>query len=156
MSALTVTTLLRRPDLLPVVADWGWREWYQRKGQTLEQAAAYYAAFRAEIGPGQTFVLLDGNVPVGTASLSRHDMDERPHLTPWLADVYVSPEMRGRGYVHHLLAAFEAACRAASVRTAWLHTHTAEQVYRKAGWRTEEIVAREGKPPATLMRKDLV
>jgi len=56
--------------------------------------------------------------------------------------------------VKHLLAAFDKACRAASIRTAWLYTNTAERVYLRGGWHVAEIVQRHGKRPTTLMRRD--
>ena len=101
------------------------------------------------------FVLLSGEMPVGTATLARKDLEERPDLTPWLAGVFVVPEARGRGYVSHLLQAFDDACRAASIETAWLYTNTAERVYLRAGWAVAEIVQRRDKLPTTLMRRDL-
>jgi len=153
---LAVTTIARRPDLLPVIADWLWREWWQRSGHSLEQTQAIYAAGCAEVGVPQTFVLLAGETPIGTASLARTDLEERPDLTPWLAGVFVVPEARGRGRVRHLLAAFDEACRAASIGTAWLYTSNAERVYLRGGWHIAETVQRQGKRPTTLMRRDFI
>ncbi len=151
---LAVATIAERPDLLPVVADWLWREWWQRKGFSLEQTQAIYADCCADVGAPQTFVLLADGMPVGTATLATKDLAERPDLTPWLAGVFVIPEARGRGYVRRLLAAFDGACRAASIRTAWLYTNTAERVYLRDGWQVAETVQRQGKLPTTLMRRD--
>lgn len=151
---LSVTTIARRLDLVPTVADWLWREWWRRTGRTLEEAEAVYAACRAEVGAPQTLVLLSGGTPIGTATLARHDLEERPDLTPWLAGVFVVPEARGRGHVGHLLTAFDEACRAASIKTAWLYTNTAVLLYLQAGWRVAEVIQRSGKLPTTLMRRD--
>ena len=93
-------------------------------------------------------------MPAGTATLATKDLAERPDLTPWLAGVFVIPEARGRGYVRRLLAAFDGACRAASIRTAWLYTNTAERVYLRGGWQVAETIHRQGKLPTTLMRRD--
>lgn len=154
-AAVAVTTLAARPDLLPVVAGWIWREWWRRRGHSLEQTHSAFAPRRVEFGPPQTFVLLVDGTPVGTATLAAQDLEERPDLSPWLAAVFVVPEARGRGHARHLLAAFDAACRAASVPTAWLYTNTAERVYRRAGWQAVETIHRQGKLPVTLMRRDL-
>ena len=153
---LAIATVAKRPDLLPVVADWLWREWWQREGRSLEQTQAIYAECRAEVGAPQTFVLLADGMPVGTATLARKDLAERPDLTPWLAGVFVVPEARDRGYVAHLLAAFDEACRVAAIGTAWLYTSTAERVYLRGGWHVAEIVQRQGKRPTTLMRRDFI
>ena len=148
-----MTTVRERPDLLPIVAEWTWREWWDAEGMTLEQTIAVYADCVAERGAPQTFILLEDDRPVGTATLAREDLDERPELTPWLAGVFVVPDRRGRGYVQHLLTVFEEACRAASIEVVWLYTSKAERIYRRAGWETVEVIERQGKRPVTLMRR---
>jgi hypothetical protein len=51
----------------------------------------------------------------------------------------------------------EAAATAAGILTMWLHTDSAARIYAKAGWRTVEVVQRDGgETPATLMRRDLL
>ncbi len=71
-----------------------------------------------------------------------------------MASVFVVPDARRRGYVIELIKAVELAAVTAAIPTLWLHTDTAERIYAKAGWRTVEIVQREGKNAATLMRRD--
>ena len=151
----TITRTADRPDLVPIVARWLWHEFWQYDGYTLEQTWVVIAASVASSGPPQTFVLLLGDQPVGTASLATEDLDERPDLTPWLAGVFVVPEARGRGYAARLVAAVEAACQSARIPTVWLYTNTAERLYARAGWRAVETVPRHGKRPVTLMRRNL-
>ena len=153
MTTPTVATVRERPDLLPVVAEWMWHQWWRQAGRTLEQTQAIYAECVAKIGAPQTFVLLEGDKPVGTVTLAREDLEERPNLTPWLAGVFVVPERRGQGYFRLLLAAFENACRAASIKVAWLFTNTAEDVYLKTGWETIEIVRRSNGEAFAVMRR---
>ena len=143
-----------RPDLLPVVAGWLWQEFWRRGGHTLEHVQTVFAGSTAEVGPQQTFVLLVGDAPVGTASLVEHDLDARPDLTPWLAGVFVAPDQRGRGYAAHLIAAVEDACRAAAIPTLWLYTRNSERIYARVGWRTVEVFDYRDRPVA-LMRRDL-
>ena len=90
----------------------------------------------------------------GTASLTAHDLDERPDLTPWLAGVFVRPDVRGRGYAGLLIAAVEQEARAASIPMLWLYTREAERVYARAGWRTVDTIQRDNSAYA-LMRRDL-
>lgn len=150
-----MVTVADRPDLVPVVALWRWHEFGRPAGRTLAQTEARVAASVSLSGPPRTFVLLVDGEPVGTASLTATDLEERPDLTPWLASVFVAPEARGQGYAAHLVAAIEEACRAAAVPTLWLYTNGAERVYARIGWRTVEVVERDGKDPVTLMRRDL-
>ena len=151
-----VVTISERPDLVPVVAGWRWREFGQEDDQTLQQVVDVVAGSTSTLGPPQCFVLLVNDVPVGTASLTVEDLDERPELTPWLASVTVVPEARRLGNAGVLVAAVEAAARSASVANLWLYTNTAERVYARAGWRRVETVERHGKPAVVLMRRDLI
>jgi GNAT superfamily N-acetyltransferase len=150
-----IVRIADRPDLVPTVAQWLWHEWWRDVGHTLEATRDAVAASVSPLGPPQTFVLLVDDEPVGTASLVAHDLEERPDLTPWLADVFVIPEARGRGHVIHLIQAVEAACRSAGIGTVWLYTAGAERVYARAGWRTVEAIQRQGRRPVTLMRRHL-
>jgi N-acetylglutamate synthase-like GNAT family acetyltransferase len=151
---ISITTIRERTDLLSVIARWLWDEWYRADGMTLSEAMALYEPGLSD-GLPQTFVLLEGEAVIGTASLSLQDLRERPELTPWLAGVYIAPRRRGHGYVYPLIAAVEHRCRSASIKTLWLHTNTAEQVYRRAGWETVEYVNRQDRLPTTLMRRSI-
>jgi GNAT superfamily N-acetyltransferase len=153
---ISIVTIADRPDLVPMVAQWLWHEWWQDDGYTLEQTRAAVAASISRSGPPQTFVLLVDGEPIGTASLVAHDLDERPDLTPWLAGVFVIPEARGRGHVIHLIQAVEAACRSAAIPIVWLYTACAERVYARAGWRSVEAIQRSGRRSVMLMRRDLI
>jgi GNAT superfamily N-acetyltransferase len=103
----------------------------------------------------RTLVLLVDDKPVGTASLTAHDLEERPDLTPWLAGMFVAPMARGQGHAAQLIAAVEDEARKASSPCLWLYTNTAERIYARAGWRTIETVLHTSKPFA-LMRRDLM
>ncbi len=149
-----IVTVAQRPDLVATVAPWIWTEWEQRLGITLAQTTASMAARTAAIGPEQCFVLLDGAVPVATASLYRDDLDERPDLTPWLAAVFVAPPFRGRGHSLRVIDAVVAACRAAAIPTLFLHTEFAAGLYAKLGW---QVIgpADDAGHAVTVMRRGL-
>jgi GNAT superfamily N-acetyltransferase len=143
-----------RPDLVPVVAEWLWNEFARDRGRTLDIVVEAVArSVTAQFMP-RTFVLLGDDEPMGTASLTAHDLDERPDLTPWLAGVFMRPHVRGRGYASRLISAVEREAGAASVSVLWLYTRQAERVYARAGWRTVETIQRDGAAYA-LMRRDL-
>jgi N-acetylglutamate synthase-like GNAT family acetyltransferase len=152
-----LVTLANHPHPASTVADWIWREWSQRDGYSFEQTLEYVAASSAGKEIPQTFVLLVDGEPVGTSSLVAADMKERPHLTLWMASVFVVPTARRRGHVIPLIRTIKTAAVAAGIPALWLYTDTAEVIYAKAGWQTVEIVQREGgKPPATVMRRDFI
>jgi GNAT superfamily N-acetyltransferase len=154
MRTLVVSTI-DRPDLVKVTARWRWEEWLRGKEPFEDALQRAQRASALGLTIPQTLVLLVDDEPVGTASLTAHDLDERPDLTPWLAGVFVASHARGRGYAAQLVAAVEGEARKASISTLWLYTNTAERLYVRVGWRTVETVLHDGKPFA-LMRRDLL
>jgi GNAT superfamily N-acetyltransferase len=151
----SIVSTIDRPDLLEVAVRWRWQEWSRGKEPFEAALSRAQLASAAGLKIPQTFVLLVDNEPVGTASLTAHDLEERPDLTPWLASVFVVPEARGRGYAAALVAAVEGEARRQSISTLWLYTNTAERIYARVGWRTVETVMHNDKPFA-LMRRDFL
>jgi RimJ/RimL family protein N-acetyltransferase len=144
-----------RPELAAITARWRWEAFF-RGGQHSFEDILSGAQQTAEQGPSmpRTFVLLADNEPIGTASLAAYDLEERPDLTPWLAGVYVVPQVRGQGHAARLIAAVENHSAALGMPVLWLYTNSAERIYARAGWKTVETVQHNGKPFA-LMRRDL-
>ena len=147
-----IVSLATRPDLVETVADWLWAAFRRDGGKTYAQLLAAVRVSTEGRAIPQTFVLLEDGKPVGTAGLIAHDLDARPALSPWLAAVYVVPDARGRGHAMTLVRAVEGAAIAASVGRLWLYTGSAEGLYLKAGWQTEETMSIGGRPYALMLR----
>lgn len=75
---------------------------------------------------------------MGTASLFECDMEDRQHLFPWLAAVFVKSEYRGTGVGNRLLKAIDAECLKLGHDRYYLYTGEAEPFYLKQGWETIE------------------
>lgn len=142
-----------RPDLAPLVARWLVNAFGHPNSGTVEDMAALILA--PARGPEQTFVLFEGDTPVGTASLAHDDLASRPDLTPWLAGVFVEPAFRGQGYATALVRRVETFAFNASVPTLWLYTTTAEPLYARLGWRRVGLETDNGQE-VTLMSRNLV
>ena len=150
----SIVSTIDRPDLVEVSVRWRWEEWSRGKEPFEDALSRAQQATAARLQMPQTFVLLDGVEPVGTASLTAQDLEERPDLTPWLAGVFVAPHARGRGHAAKLVAAVEAEASRQSIATLWLYTRTAERIYARIGWQTVETILHNGNPYA-LMRREL-
>lgn len=127
-----IEALSGRPDLAPTIARWKKDAFFQNSALTAEGLAELMIA--PANGPEETFVLLDGAVPVATAALVHSDLDSRPDLTPRLAGVLVLPEFRGRGHAATLVRRVESFAVAASVPVLWLYTSKAAGLYLTLGW----------------------
>lgn len=149
-----VVTVRERPDLIPLVANWLWDAFWHPNGHPLEEVREIISTCTAEIGPPQSFVLMAGEVPCGTASLVSADLEIRDDIGPWLAGVYVVPEARGQGCAQRLITTVEDAARQAGHPALFLYTHDAQPLYEKLGWyRIEETT--DARQPVTIMRRDL-
>ena len=143
-----------QPELAAQVAAWLTTAFGYPGG--LSAAALTERILSPRAPPTENFILLDGDTPAGTASLTREDLDSRPDLTPWLAGVYVPPDHRGRGHARALVRHVEAAARATGIGTLWLYTWTAAPLYAGLGWvEAGPEIDRKRQQPVTLMRRDL-
>ena len=140
---------------LPVIAAWHHDEWaYIRPGDTVERRQKRLAA---ECGRQQiptTLVALKDGTPVGSISLIAEDMDSHPHLTPWLASLYVAKEHRRQGIGAALVRRVIEEAKSLRVPRLYLYTPSEERFYRGLGWRTLEQTSYAGKP-ATIMAYDI-
>ncbi len=95
----TVLHLYERPEHRRLVADWIYEAfWFELEGYS---PAFFEGKLSEAAGPDRlplSLLALEGDRPVGTVNLIVNDDPTRPHLTPWLAALYVEPDCRGRGH----------------------------------------------------------
>jgi GNAT superfamily N-acetyltransferase len=128
------------PHHLQTVAAWVYDEWLRHEpGVTLAQVEDKFRAHCQRDAIPLTILALDeAQTPLGTASLYTEDMATHPHLSPWLAAVYVAPAYRRRGVGAQLVARIEQI--AADLGIAQLYLFTPDQVpfYTRLGWASHE------------------
>ncbi|MBD9423837.1 GNAT family N-acetyltransferase [Pseudomonas sp. PDM15] len=131
---MKIDWLRDHPVHCDTVAAWLHRQFpYEFAEQPL---AAWQAEFRAGQGNGDWRMLIalqEGEV-LGCAGLARDDLPQRPELGPWLACVYVLPEMRGQGMAERLIESIYVAARERGYHCLYLHTHDRADYYAKRGW----------------------
>ena len=132
---MKIARLKEHKEFISTLAKWHYDEWsYLHDVDSVERRIS---EFENEFGSGeipQTFVAVESDALVGSASLLPHDMDTRMDLTPWLASVYVPVEYRTRGFgsalVRHVA---KEACKR-DYRTVYLYTPGREKFYVRLGW----------------------
>jgi GNAT superfamily N-acetyltransferase len=92
----------------------------------------------------ETFVALEGDRPVGTASLVAHDMSTRLGLSPWLSAVYVPAEFRNRGIGSMLVRRAMGEAASLGVEQIYLFTPDKASFYTRLGWKILEHTAYHG------------
>lgn len=103
---------------------------------------------RSHTRPGgvpTTLLALEGEGWVGSASLLQNGRGRARAHSPWLANLYVKPEARGRGIGRALVARCIADAAAAGVQTLYLYCMEAlVDYYQALGWRRHDRVALSG------------
>jgi len=136
---VTVEYLADRREFIPTVARWLHAEWGDlRPGETVEDRAARVERDCGHREVPTTFVALEGNELLGSASLVEHDMDTRPELSPWLSGVFVAPEHRRRGVGAALVERVVQEARILRTPRLYLYTPGSGALYLKLGWSVME------------------
>ena len=133
---MRIDNVADHPEFVETVARWQWEEWGHH--DPADSLAARIADIGAQTDPDRiptTFVALDGDNPLGSASLVADDMSAHPELTPWLASVYVAPAARGAGVASALVRRVVQLAAALGVARLYLYTESARGLYEKLGWR---------------------
>ncbi|XHR28488.1 MAG: GNAT family N-acetyltransferase [Chthoniobacteraceae bacterium] len=143
------------PELVDVTGHWRWQGFFKNQGVDLQEVLRYERE-RASSRDGipRTFVLMEDRRPLGMVTLAEDDLDIRPNLNPWLADLYVAEPFRGRGHGLRLVRGLEIKARETGIARLWLFTTGADMLYAKAGWLAVETVARR-RDAITIMQRDL-
>jgi predicted N-acetyltransferase YhbS len=136
---VNIEYLADRPEFVPTVARWYHSEWgHLRPGSTLENRAARVVQSCGHREIPTTFVAVAGDQALGSAMLVENDMTTRPELSPWLAGVFVPPELRGRGLGAALVERVVDEARALRIPRLFLYTDGPGTLYRRLGWSVME------------------
>lgn len=88
----------------------------------------------------QTYVAIEGGVPVGMYQLSMcDDLSTRPDIYPWLINVYVDEKSRNKGICALLMNTVKENAKKANLTELYLYTHHVG-LYEKFGWEFIEEV----------------
>ena len=135
---------LRRPRIVPlddvpeaaeIFAAELWRRWgFASYGD----CAAHLMASRSGSIPSRFVAMADW--PCGIVSLVESNLPARPHLSPWLAGLYVRSPFRRRGIGSALVRHAEAQASSIGIGQLFLYTPDAQPFYARLGWTDLESV----------------
>ena len=142
---MKIELLADHPEFIPELAELHFAEWsHLNPGEGLAGKKEYLRQNSGRNGVPVFFIAVDGAELIGSASLIAQDMDDRPDLTPWLADVFVKPGHRGHGVATALIRRIEAEAESAGIVKLYLYTPDAAGMYRRLGWTTVEACKYKG------------
>jgi len=134
-----VQQLSECPHHLEAVANWIFQLWWSRRYDSAEVVSAWLRTHTQKDKVPYTVVALVEGSPVGSCSVIESDCVHRPQYAPWVAAVFVKPEMRHRGIASAMLQEAAAIARRAEVRGLYIDCLAATApVYEKNGWKVYE------------------
>jgi GNAT superfamily N-acetyltransferase len=141
---------------LETAALWRHEAFLKEDGFSLADSEAQLTKLTtAPEGPETALIAFVGRRLAGICLLVMHELEPaHSHLSPWLASLFVEPELRGHGVARRLIAAIEDHARRHGVARLHLYTVDAEELYRKCGWAVAERFA-VGDGALVLMTRDL-
>ncbi len=149
---------------LPTLARWHYDQWGPLTGaSSCEDYAGRLTEAAASRAVPSVLVAVSRGALLGSVSLLDSDLPARPHLTPWLAQLFVEPTHRSAGLGAALVrAALERAGCCGHPRVYLYTSGTLPDYYGRLGWR---VVGRLGwrvverldylERPRTVMAYDL-
>lgn len=141
MSHLRIGHLYQTPELTPLVADWIYNQfWTDVEGVTVQSLAGRFQESVSDTNIPLALIGFQGSTPVGTVSLIESDDDERTHLTPWLAALYVKPEFRNQGAGAYLVRELLNKARELKIEKVYLGTERPD-FYIRLGAKFHEQVS---------------
>ena len=132
---MQIIDLRDAPEYMPQLARWHYDEWgYLNSGKSLADYSASMSGYLAEQTIPTMLIAVANGELLGSAAIISSDMDTHPELGPWLANVYVREDQRGRGLGGKLVKAIMMLGEQLALAQLYLFTPDQENFYRRLGW----------------------
>src|SRR5262245_28236984 len=134
-----VRQLSECPEYLATVGTWIYDQWWSKRYDTPEVVLDWLRMHRQKDTVPFTVVAFANGIPVGSCCVVENDCEHRKQYAPWVAAVYVKPEMRHRGIGTQILQAAAAVAGRIKVEGLYIDCHVKPvPIYEKNGWRIHE------------------
>ncbi len=155
---MRIANLRQHPGLIPTLAAWHHQQWGVLNPQNTLEGRIARLERGLERGLDEaplpvTFVALEGEEPLGSASLVEHDLATRPELSPWLASVYVAVQHRRQGIGGRLVQRVVEEAGRLNFEKLYLFTLDQEHFYEELGWILVERSQYNGFPIAIMSNR---
>lgn len=132
---LEVKQLSQCPEHLNAVGDWIYHEWWSRAHKSPEVVYRLLRTHTAQDQVPFTVVALVESSPVGSCCVIGNDCVHRPQYAPWVAAVFVKPELRNRGVASAILRETATIATRSGLESLYIDCHIKTvPLYEKNGW----------------------
>jgi GNAT superfamily N-acetyltransferase len=132
---IEVKQLSECSEQLTTVGTWIYEQWWSRQHRSPEVVFDLLRTHRVKDKVPFTVVAFVNNEPVGSCCVIESDCVHRPQYTPWVAAVFVKPEMRNCGVASAVLQEAAAIAARSGIQSLYIDCLAATaHVYEKNGW----------------------
>ena len=137
MDAIAIRPLTMYAQQIPLIAGWFYKEWRALYGEQTETDVRQRLESWLTQGTIPTaFAAVLHEQVIGTVALKEFEL-QFPEA-PWLAGLFVVPELRGHGAGKLLVQAAEREALILGVQRLFLYTPDMHEFYLRLGWRMVE------------------
>lgn len=127
-------------DIFDKICEWNYNWWGIRNNDSFEAVKCYLEHSLCKDRLPQTYVALIDNQPVGMYQISMSDdLETRPDIYPWLVNVYVDENFRGKGICKEMMNTVYENAKKMNLTELFLYTKHIG-LYEKFGWKFIEEV----------------
>lgn len=121
-------------DNLDIMTNWMYKWWGEEKGYTFDGVKCYMEhSFQKDKLPKSYGMFCDGRI-IGMFQFIYEDLEVRPDIYPWLANLYVDEEYRNKGVARKLLEKVKEIAKS-TINSEELYLFTKHiGLYEKFGW----------------------
>lgn len=136
MNNLIIKQLINIDDnILNTITNWMYNWWGKKDGYSFDAVKCFMKHSLQKDRIPQTYGLFLNNNIIGMFQLTYEDLNVRPDIYPWLANVYIDEKYRGKGYGRKLLESVkDIAKRTLDFRELFLYTKY-KGLYEKFNWK---------------------
>lgn len=114
---------------------WMYNWWGKEEGWSKEKITTYMkASFNDKILPQTIVVFNEKKEEIGMCQVTLHDLECRPDIYPYIANLFIDENYRGKGLVKKLLDAAIQVAKANNLSHLYIYTSHIG-LYEKYGWR---------------------
>lgn len=122
-------------NILDTITNWMYNWWGGKDGYTFDAVKCFMKHSLQKDRLPQTYGLFLNDSIIGMFQLTYEDLNVRPDIYPWLANVYVDENYRGEGYGRILLESVkEIAIKTLDFKELFLYTKH-KGLYEKFNWK---------------------
>lgn len=124
---------------LNIVVKWLYDWWGKIEGYSYEELICYILSSLQKDKLPKTYGIFDGETIIGLYQFTYSDLDSRPDIYPWLANVYVSEKYRKKGIGSLLIQNAKENIKKSGFKQLYLYT-SYNKFYEKYGFKLIENI----------------